>query len=384
MAQKVRVTGVSALARTHGSEAMVPPKIVNLLIGIAALLCLCPAGGVSAEGYDEKLCDLSEEAISRIAMSALHDLDPADLQGPTPIICNPPYPDMSNMYWKFDAKLPQYRANLNVTLYIKCQYNGWCPRLSARASKIKDSRARYDPAAAIAAFETKFQIQLWKERETNRRSWVMLAEVAEILGSPLVGRNVEARLYLPAWIMNSGDTQFPPGKSIKPGELATVTSLGVYSQYPIPPERPAEQFYCRESTGCSTPVLVILLNGAQPRPQPATPQTGVDSGRRGDFADSLSETYDTVVSATGGLLDQIAANQRRARREAEREQEKTEQERARTKQQELDRAYSESGPEIVIWMDSQRIAAGNTLGLREELLRKLSGLVKLPESSGNP
>jgi hypothetical protein len=180
-------------------------------------------------------------------------------------------------------------------------------------------------------------------------------EISEVRGSPskpqigevqfesmrrqLIGNNIEARLSLPLWIGKDGALHFPPGRTLKPNELATITNVLLCSQYPA--KSPDD---CGPKPSSGRTLLVVLLNGAQLRLIPVQNQAGRSDGSWG----GVFSVLDSLTCVFGGALDCIQAQQRQQQRAMEGTRAEIESARLDAERRETERAYRENvGPEIV-------------------------------------
>lgn len=181
----------------------------------------------------------------------------------------------------------------------------------------------------------------------------------EALRKGLIGTNVRAKLALPAWQGGDGTLAFPPGRTAKPNEVATITDVVLCSEYPA-----GDPKWGRESCGSDPEgdrtIVVFLLNGATVRNAVGTPTIKSQNAFAGgtSFLLWVDCALGRLLSCTNAQL----ADQRLA-------QEQTKQEIAKSREEsqrlEEERRFRDSGPEIAIWLPADKSEP-----ITEETVRK--------------
>jgi hypothetical protein len=157
------------------------------------------------------------------------------------------------------------------------------------------------------------------------------------LKDQLYGKNAETRLSLPLWIGRDARMIFPPGKTAKPSEIVTITAVLLCRDYPAP-----------ESCGVEGDVLVLLLDGAQPRPR--KPDGALFNSS--NSTDNVVTTLNTLSCMLGTAFDCALARQDNRAIEQRQTSDRAANSAAEQVQLEQERRYNESGPEIAILLSS--------------------------------
>lgn len=194
------------------------------------------------------------------------------------------------------------------------------------------------------------------------------------LRNSLIGKNVRARISLPVWSQGEELLRFPPGRNLKPTEMATITEVLLCFEYP------AAEMSCSETSRRARTILVLLLNGAEPRPKPPAARQIVPIGYSGAGGDLL----DSIYCLFGGVLDCMEAQQRQQMRLQERAMQGTVresmQDRLDAERREAERAYKDAGPEIAIWLDVFAREDGKIVLTQEQLTNLISRFVSVVDS----
>ncbi len=184
-----------------------------------------------------------------------------------------------------------------------------------------------------------------KTLQENNLQGVRIDNFAALRNS-LIGKNVRARISLPAWSQGGELLRFPPGRNVKPTEIATITEVLLCFEYPV------AEMSCSETSRRARTILVLLFNGAQPRPKPPAARQVVLSGTGEGRATIV---WESIICLFGTVLDCMSTQQRQQMRLQERAMQTTvresRQDRLDTERREAERAYKDAGPEIAIWLD---------------------------------
>ncbi|MFB3921977.1 MAG: hypothetical protein ACE145_09655 [Terriglobia bacterium] len=198
---------------------------------------------------------------------------------------------------------------------------------------------------------------------TAKKSEPAKVQGLDALRKEMIGTNVRARIALPAWQAGDGTLAFPPGRTTKPNEVATITEIVLCSEYPAGEPKWGDESCGYEPKGDRT-IVVFLLNGATIRKALGTPTIKSQN----PFAGGASFLL-WVDCAMGRLLS--CTNAQFAEQRLAEEETRLEIARSRDELQRLEevRNFRDSGPEVAIWLpaDTSEPIKGETI--REAVAR---------------
>jgi hypothetical protein len=183
------------------------------------------------------------------------------------------------------------------------------------------------------------------------------------LRKEMIGTNVRARIALPAWQAADGTLAFPPGRTAKPNEVATITDIVLCSEYPAGEPKWGDESCGYEPKGDRT-IVVFLLNGASVRNAVGTPTIKSQNPFAGgtSFLLWVDCAMGRLLSCTNAQL----ADQRLAQEETKQEIAKSRDELQRLEQE---RRFRDSGPEIAIWLPTDKVEQLTQEDVKEALSR---------------